>query len=105
MLYHILKKLKILAKRLFDDLPIQYELGDYYVTLDKVNIINKLYYLITIVDEYNKCSNCSKVFIDKVTDYIIVTTGERFINGEMPNLRTESFTLIIIDVDNLKRIK
>lgn len=98
-----IEKLKIL-QRLSDDLPFQYELGDYYVTLDKVNITNKLYYLITIVDEYNKCSNCSKVFIDKVTGLYNRNYWERFINDEMLNLRTESFTLIIIDVDNLKRI-
>ncbi|WMM24543.1 GGDEF domain-containing protein [Tissierella sp. MB52-C2] len=98
-----IEKLKIL-QRLSDDLPIQYDLGDCYVNLDKVNIANKVYYLITIIEEYDKCTDCSRVFIDKVTGLYNRNYWERLINDEMSNLVAENFTLIIIDVDNLKGI-
>jgi diguanylate cyclase (GGDEF)-like protein len=98
-----LQKLKILEK-LSDVLPVQYNLREYFVTIDEVNIADNKYYLITAVAEYNKCEDCSKVVIDKVTGLYNRNYWEQIINGETLNSATKNYTLIIIDVDNLKEI-
>lgn len=98
-----LEKLEVLC-RLSDELPIQYNLKDYYVTIDNINIANDTYYSITATGEQNKCEQCSKVFIDRVTGLYNRNYWEKVIQDETPNLVAKNFTLIIIDVDNFKEI-
>lgn len=100
-----LEKFEII-KRLSDVLPVQHNLGDYFVSIDEANIDDNMYYLITVVVEHNKCEHCSKVFIDKVTGLYNRNYWERIINSDTKTLNSvaENFTLIIIDVDDLKGI-
>jgi four helix bundle protein len=53
--------------RLTDNFPIEYDLEDYNVTIDEVNITGNMYYVITAVLRHPKCKNCRKALTDAVT--------------------------------------
>lgn len=90
--------------RLSDDLPVEYNLKDYYVTIDEVNITGNMYYVITAVLRHPKCENCRKALTDAVTGLYNRNYWEQIISGATFQPRTQNFSLILIDVDNLKEI-
>jgi diguanylate cyclase (GGDEF)-like protein len=98
-----IKKLDI-VNRLLDDLPVQYDLENYHVTIDEVNITDNMYYAITAVLEYPKCENCRKALTDAVTGLYNRNYWEQIISDVTLHPRTQNFSLILIDVDNLKEI-
>jgi diguanylate cyclase (GGDEF)-like protein len=89
---------------LLDDLPVQYDLENYHVTIDEVNITDNMYYAITAVLEYPKCENCRKALTDAVTGLYNRNYWEQIISDVTLHPRTQNFSLILIDVDNLKEI-
>jgi len=89
---------------LLDDLPVQYDLENYHVTIDEVNITDNMYYVITAVLEYPKCENCRKALTDAVTGLYNRNYWEQIISDVTLRPRTQNFSLILIDVDNLKEI-
>jgi diguanylate cyclase (GGDEF)-like protein len=98
-----LKKLGALH-RLTDNFPIEYDLEDYHVTIDEVNITGNMYYVITAVLRHPKCENCRKALTDAVTGLYNRNYWEQIISGTTFQPRTQNFSLILIDVDNLKEI-
>jgi len=98
-----IKKLDI-VNRLSDDLPVQYDLDNYHVTIDEVNITDNMYYMITAVLEYPECENCRKALTDAVTGLYNRNYWEQIISEVTLHPRTQNFSLILIDVDNLKEI-
>ncbi len=98
-----LEKLEVLH-RLSDDLPVEYNLKDYHVTIDEVNITGNMYYVITAVLRHPKCENCRKALTDAVTGLYNRNYWEQIISGTTFQPRTQNFSLILIDVDNLKEI-
>ncbi len=98
-----IKKLDI-VNRLLDDLPVQYDLENYHVTIDEVNITDNMYYAITAVLEYPKCENCRKALTDAVTGLYNRNYWEQIISDVTLHPRTQNFSLILIDVDNLKEM-
>lgn len=90
--------------RLSDDLPVEYDLEDYHVTIDEVNITGNMYYVITAVLRHPKCENCRKALTDAVTGLYNRNYWEQIISGTTFQPRTQNFSLILIDVDNLKEI-
>jgi hypothetical protein len=98
-----IKKLDI-VNRLLDDLPVQYDLENYHVTIDEVNITDNMYYVITAVLEYPKCENCRKALTDAVTGLYNRNYWEQIISDVTLHPRTQNFSLILIDVDNLKEM-
>ena len=90
--------------RLSDDLPVEYNLKDYHVTIDEVNITGNMYYVITAVLRHPKCENCRKALTDAVTGLYNRNYWEQIISGATFQPRPQNFSLILIDVDNLKEI-
>ncbi|CRZ35804.1 diguanylate cyclase (GGDEF)-like protein [Herbinix hemicellulosilytica] len=90
--------------RLTDNFPIEYDLEDYNVTIDEVNITGNMYYVITAVLRHPKCKNCRKALTDAVTGLYNRNYWEKIISGATLHPRTQNFSLILIDVDNLKEI-
>jgi len=90
--------------RLSDDLPVEYNLKDYHVTIDEVNITGNMYYVITAVLRHPKCENCRKALTDAVTGLYNRNYWEQIISGVTFQPRTQNFSLILIDIDNLKEI-
>jgi diguanylate cyclase (GGDEF)-like protein len=90
--------------RLTDNFPIEYDLEDYNVTIDEVNITGNMYYVITAVLRHPKCKNCRKALTDAVTGLYNRNYWEQIISGATFQPRTQNFSLILIDVDNLKEI-
>lgn len=90
--------------RLTDNFPIEYDLEDYNVTIDEVNITGNMYYVITAVLRHPKCKDCRKALTDAVTGLYNRNYWEQIISGATFQPRTQNFSLILIDVDNLKEI-
>jgi diguanylate cyclase (GGDEF)-like protein len=90
--------------RLTDNFPIEYDLEDYNVTIDEVNITGNMYYVITAVLRHPKCKNCRKALTDAVTGLYNRNYWEQIISDVTLHPRTQNFSLILIDVDNLKEI-
>ena len=90
--------------RLSDDLPVEYNLKDYHGTIDEVNITGNMYYVITAVLRHPKCENCRKALTDAVTGLYNRNYWEQIISGATFQPRTQNFSLILIDVDNLKEM-
>ncbi|MCQ4922455.1 diguanylate cyclase [Tissierella carlieri] len=101
--YNYLKKLKIL-ENLPIDLRVQYAAGDNFIGIDKFYICDELYYIIIINPKSSKCCNCSKTLIDDVTGLYSRSYWEQ-INSEINcHLSFKDLSLILIDIDNLKKI-
>lgn len=90
--------------RLTDNFPIEYDLEDYNVTIDEVNITGNMYYVITAVLRHPECENCRKALTDAVTGLYNRNYWEQIISEVTLHPRTQNFSLILIDVDNLKEI-
>jgi diguanylate cyclase (GGDEF)-like protein len=98
-----IEKLDIL-NRLSGDLPVQYDLGCYNVTIDEVNISDDTYYIITAVSGNPKCGNCRKALTDAATGLYNRNYWEQIIRDVTLHPKNQNFSLILIDVDNLKEI-
>lgn len=98
-----IEKFDILNK-LPDDLSIKYDLEDCCVTVDKVIIAGDTYYFVTAVSGHPKCENCSKVLIDTITGLYNRNYWEQITSGATFRTGTQNFSLILIDIDNLKEI-
>ena len=85
-----IKKLDI-ANRLLDDLPVQYDLENYHVIIDEVNITGNMYYVITAVLKYPKCEDCRKALIDAVTGLYNRNYWEQIISDVTLHPRTKTF--------------
>ncbi|WP_313755777.1 diguanylate cyclase [Tissierella sp.] len=101
--YNYIKELNIL-ENLSIDSTIPYTSGDYFIYIDRFYIYGQIYYIITISSNSSKCYSCSKVLIDDVTGLYNRSYWEQ-INGEVQNyLSFKDLFLILIDIDNLKKI-
>jgi len=105
--HNYLEKLDVINK-LSNVSCIQYCLENYWVTIDEINISNQKFYIINIISRKQKCSDCSKcskVMVDSVTGLNNRNYWELINNGSIfYPFNSKDFTLIIIDIDNLKEI-
>jgi diguanylate cyclase (GGDEF)-like protein len=105
-----LKKLDIFNK-LSKVSRLEYCMENYRLTTDEIKISDQKYYFVTIDSSKHKCSECSesgicnKALIDSVTGLYNRNFWELINNGSIyyPFI-TKYFTLILIDIDNLKEI-
>ena len=91
-------------RRLSYNLPVQYNLEDYNIVIDKINITGNIYYLITAVSLHPECKNCRKALTDEVTGLYNRNYFEQMIRDATLRPRSQNFSLILIDVDNLKEV-
>jgi diguanylate cyclase len=105
--HNYLEKLDVINK-LSNVSCIQYCLENYLVTIDEIYISNQEFYIINITSRKQKCSDCSicgKVMVDSVTGLNNRNYWELINNGSIfYPYNSKEFTLIIIDIDNLKEI-
>ncbi|MBZ4664621.1 MAG: diguanylate cyclase [Caloramator sp.] len=101
--YNYLKKLDILEK-LPEYSSVQYNSGNYCVAIDKLYIADQPYHIITIALRHHKCSNCSKAFIDAPTGLYNRNYWEQISNGTIYHPGIKEYSLILIDIDSLKKI-
>jgi len=105
--HNYLEKLDVINK-LSNVSCIQYCLENYLVTIDEIYISNQEFYIINIISRKQKCSDCSicgKVMVDSVTGLNNRNYWELINNGSIfYPYNSKEFTLIIIDIDNLKEI-
>jgi len=95
-------KLGIL-NRLSNNFPVLYDLEEYNITIDEISLFNDTYYLITIV-RMLQCSDCKKALTDAATGLYNRNYWERIVKSPDYDYKTKNFSLIFIDVDNLKEI-
>lgn len=102
--YDYLKKLHILD-RLSENSYAPYSYSKYLVTINKIIITNQKYYVI-IIDPNCECSECSKVLVDSVTGLYNKNYWKQINDGSIYHYpySKEDFSLIFIDIDNLKEI-
>lgn len=98
-----IEKLEVIHK-LSGKFPVQYDLEDYNVSIDEANIDGAIYYLINAELKFPKCINCNEILIDPVTGLYNRGYWERIINNKTFNFMIRDFTLIIIDIDDLKEL-
>lgn len=98
-----LKELKVLDK-LIKKLPVEYSLEDYDVYIDSIDIIGQVYYLITAILKYPQCKNCRDVLIDTATGLYNKKYLEQIKSGMMFYPSMQNFSLILIDIDDMKAI-
>lgn len=98
-----LKKFRVFDQ-LDKELPIEYNLDDYCISIDKVCISNQDYYLITAAPRHPQCKNCKEILMDTTTGLYNRNFWEQIKNEINLFPRTCNFSLIIIDVDNMKAI-
>lgn len=98
-----LNKLGVLDQ-LRNELPIEYYLEDYCVTIDKVHIFSQDYYLVIAIPRHPKCKNCKEILMDTSTGLYNRNFWERIKTDIDLYPTTHNFSLIIIDIDNLKAI-
>lgn len=103
--YNCLQKLHILD-RLSKNSYVQYSYGKRWVTISEIIIANQKYYVITIDSSNNKCSECSKVLVDSVTGLYNRNYWQQINDGSIYHhlYSKKDFSLIFIDIDNLKEI-
>ncbi len=77
---------------------------NFLIYIDTLYIDNDSYYITIIVPEYYKCDSCNKGLIDIATGLYNRNYWEKFIKGTINHLEIENFSLIFIDIDNLKEI-
>ena len=61
-----LKQFRVLDQ-LDKELPIEYNLEDYCVSIDKVSISNQNYYLVIAAMRHPECKNCKEILMDTTT--------------------------------------
>jgi diguanylate cyclase (GGDEF)-like protein len=103
--YNCLQKLHILD-RLSENSYVQYSYGKRWVTISEIIIVNQKYYVITIDSSNYKCSECSKVLVDSVTGLYNRNYWKQINDGSIYHhpYSKKDFSLIFIDIDNLKEI-
>lgn len=101
--YDYLKKLNIIEK-LPVHLTVKYDLENYFICIDRFYIFGEIYYIVMIGLKSFKCYSCNKMLIDNVTGLYNRNYWEQ-INGKIQyNLPFENLSLILIDIDDLKKI-
>lgn len=100
--YNYLQKTDI-AKNL-TNLPMQYVLKNYCICIDIFYIGNQPHYITIVIPNYCKCNTCSKALRDIATGLYNRNYWEQFCEGIVNHLEVERFSLILIDIDNLKEI-
>lgn len=100
--YNYLKKLHIFD-RLSESSYVQFSYGKRWVTINKIIIANQKYYVITIDSNNYKCS---KLLIDSVTRLYNRNYWQQINDGSIYHhlYSKKDFSLIFIDIDNLKEI-
>lgn len=98
-----LKKFGVL-QQLGKELPIEYNLEDYCISIDKVSISSQDYYLVTAVMRHPNCKNCKEILMDTTTGLYNRNFWEQIKNDINLFPKTRNFSLVIIDVDNMKAI-
>ncbi|NLY45758.1 MAG: GGDEF domain-containing protein [Tissierella sp.] len=98
-----IEKLKVLYK-ISEELPVHYDLEDCSISIDEVNIHGSIYYWINVVIKFLKCINCNKLLTDAVTGLYNRDYWERIINNKNFDFVDKNFTLIIMDIDDLKQL-
>jgi len=98
-----LKKLNV-SDKLIEKLPAEYGLDDYNIFIDRINIAGKVYYQIIAIPKYPQCKNCRDMLIDTATGLYNKNYLEQIKSGVMICPRRQSFSLILIDIDNLKAV-
>lgn len=100
--YNYLKKLHIFD-RLSESSYVQFSYGKRWVTINKIIIANQKYYVITIDSNNYKCS---KLLIDSVTGLYNRNYWQQINDGSIYHhlYSKKDFSLIFIDIDNLKEI-
>lgn len=100
--YNHLKKLHIFD-RLSESSYVQFSYGKRWVTINKIIIANQKYYVITIDSNNYKCS---KLLIDSVTGLYNRNYWQQINDGSIYHhlYSKKDFSLIFIDIDNLKEI-
>ena len=98
-----LKKFGVL-QQLGKELPIEYNLEDYCISIDKVSISSQDYYLVTAVMRHPNCKNCKEILMDTTTGLYNSNFWEQIKNDINLFPKTRNFSLVIIDVDNMKAI-
>ncbi len=95
---------KDVLSRLSDALPVEYDMGDYSVSIDKVKFSGSQYYIVTAAIRHPKCLNCKRPLTDSVTGLYNRNYWEKIVKDVDLSRRIQDFSLIFIDVDNLKEI-
>lgn len=100
--YNYLKKLHIFD-RLSESSYVQFSYGKRWVTINKIIIANQKHYVITIDSNNYKCS---KLLIDSVTGLYNRNYWQQINDGSIYHhlYSKKDFSLIFIDIDNLKEI-
>ncbi len=98
-----LKQFRVLDQ-LDKELPIEYNLEDYCVSIDKVSISKQNYYLVIAAMRHPECKNCKEILMDTTTGLYNRNFWEQIKNDISFYPRPYNFSLIIIDVDNMKAI-
>ncbi|MCF6466617.1 MULTISPECIES: diguanylate cyclase [Eubacteriales] len=100
--YNYLKKLHIFD-RLSESSYVQFSYGKRWVTINKIIIANQKYYVITIDSNNYKCS---KLLTDSVTGLYNRNYWQQINDGSIYHhlYSKKDFSLIFIDIDNLKEI-
>jgi len=101
--WNYIRKMHILSNLPLDSL-VQYTLNNYCVTIDKFNISEKFYFIITINPKILNCSNCHKALIDMATGLYNRNYLEQVSRTTFYYQRVRNLSLIFIDIDNLKII-
>lgn len=85
-------------------LPCEYELDNWCIAIDEIESFSQRCYLITSILKNPKCENCSKGLIDEVTGLYNRNYLEQAINRNYYKSGNLGFTIILIDIDNLKKV-
>jgi len=83
------------------DDPVSFNVGCYAVTADKVVLEEKIYYFILIQPHRNIYKY---IYRDSVTGLYNKNYWQLLISGELRHSMPRKFTLIVIDIDDLKSI-
>jgi len=94
--------------RIFDHLPVDgafnYKVGDYNITADKVVLGEGICYLILIQPQGNLYNLYKYAYRDSFTGLYNRNYWEHLVSGMLHRSIPKKFTLIVIDIDNLKSI-
>jgi len=98
-----LEQLNVLDK-LAEEMPVEYSIGYYYVTIDKTRIAGQGCYFITATFKAPECENCRNIQIDIATGLYNRNCWESIKSNISFYPKLQNFSLILIDIDNMKEI-